>query len=60
MKNLCNSCKFAKWNTSSVENASCEQVPAYKVTELGNYVTECSSYQTNNVIRCFINFIKKT
>ena len=58
MKNLCNSCKFAKWDASSVENAFCEQNPVYKVIDEANYVTECSSYSCNNVIKCFINFVR--
>jgi hypothetical protein len=58
MKNLCDTCKFAKWNLDSVDNAYCDQDCIYKVLGEGNYVKECSSYKSNNVIMCVINFIK--
>lgn len=59
MNNLCNDCKWAKWDLDSIDNAYCEQKPVYKVIGEGNYVTECSTYQIKNVIKCIINFIKK-
>ena len=57
-KNLCSSCKFAKWDNSSMNNASCEQIPVGKIIDENNYVTECSAYFCNNVIKCFINFVR--
>jgi len=57
--NLCNDCIFAKWDMDSVANAYCEQNPITKVVSEGNYVIECSCYRTNNVIKCFVNWIKK-
>ena len=57
--NLCNDCKFAKWDLDSVANATCNQNPICKVIEEGYYVTECTSYRTKNIIRCIVNFIKR-
>jgi hypothetical protein len=59
MNNLCNDCIFAKWDMDSVENAHCEQNFVTKVIGEGNYVIECSSYKTSNVIRCIVNWIKR-
>ena len=58
MKNLCDNCKFAKWDMDSVSNAYCDQNPICKVLDKDNCVIECSSYKSNNVINCIINFIK--
>lgn len=59
MKNLCNDCKFAKWDLESVANASCYQNPVFKVIGEGNYINECSCYKSKNMITCVINFIKR-
>ena len=57
MKNLCDNCKFAKWDMDSVENAYCEQ-NSVKVIVDGNYVNECSSYCSNNVFKTIFHVIK--
>lgn len=60
MKNLCSSCKWAKWDLDSVANAYCDQLPVYKgIDNASGYVIECSSYKSNNIISCIINFVKK-
>jgi len=59
MRNLCDTCKFAKWDLSSVSNAYCEQNLIYKVVDEGNYVTECSCYKPKNIfIKLLRLFIK--
>jgi hypothetical protein len=58
MDNLCDNCKFAKWDLESVANANCDQKPVFKVITENNCVKECSSYQTRNIIRCIINWVK--
>jgi hypothetical protein len=55
--NLCNDCIFAEWDYDSVANAYCDQ-NSVKVVGEGNYVNECSSYQTKNIIKRIINFVK--
>ena len=59
MINKCDDCKFAKWDLDSVENALCNQNPILKIIGEDNYVTSCSAYQTTNIIKCIINWIKK-
>jgi hypothetical protein len=59
MINLCDDCKLAKWNSESMDNATCAEKPETKVIAEGNYVIECSSYCSKNVIKCFIAFMRK-
>lgn len=59
MRNLCDTCKFAKWIFNSVNNAECSQNPITKVITKGNYVQECSCYKNRNIIMNVINFIKR-
>lgn len=58
MKNLCKTCKWAKWDLCSVERPHCTKDPEYIIFAEGNYVDECPCYQANNVITCIINFVK--
>jgi len=57
--NLCNTCRFSKWDLESVANAYCDQNPTFKVIGEGNYINGCSAYKSKNVIMCVINFIKR-
>lgn len=50
-KSLCETCKFMKLQTTNY----C--VPT-EIDCLGN-VIRCEAYKKENIIRCFINFIKK-
>ena len=58
-KELCKTCKFAEIDLDSYEPPVCNSNPQYIIRDEGNYVVECSDYKSNNIIKCFINFIIK-
>ena len=43
----------------SVEEPLCSMEYKCVVKDEGNYVIECSAYETNNVIKNFVNWIKR-
>jgi len=56
---LCKDCKFSKFIMDSVEEPLCSVEYKCVVKDEGNYVIECSAYETNNVIKNFVNWIKR-
>ena len=58
MENLCNSCRLAKWDLNSAENAYCEEIPSFKVIGEDNYVNSCTNYKPH-LIKVIVNLFKK-
>jgi len=64
-KEKCKTCKFAEIDLDSYEPPVCNSNPQYVIRDEGNYVVECSNYQSVNpikrfIIKSFINFMEKS
>jgi len=60
MKNKCDDCKFANWvGLEYYENAQCNQLYKAVVLDTGNYVVCCSAYETKNIFKKFIKFLRR-